>query len=88
MKSLQTQVAKEARKIDIEFKRDRIACFAEDSDDDRSEWRPENEVLSYGFTLYIFETFFAAPSFSRSLFVTFNKQSDRKILMQYASIYE
>ena len=40
------------------------------------------------FTLYIFETFFAAPSFSRSLFVTFNRQSDRKILMQYAGRYE
>ena len=86
MKSLQTQVAKEARKIDIEFKRDRIACFAEDSDDDRSEWRPENEVLSYGFTLYIFKTYFAVPSFSRSLFVTFTQRWDRKPLMRYASI--
>ena len=40
------------------------------------------------FTLYIFETCFAAPSFSRSLFVTFKKRSNREILMQYASRYE
>ena len=42
----------------------------------------------HSFTLYIFETFFAAPSFSRSLFVMFYKRSDRKILMQFAGKYE
>ena len=64
MKSLQTEVAKEARKMDIDFIRARIL------ENNRKEQGRANNALSFGFTLYIFESFRAAKLLSRLSFGT------------------